>query len=158
MVAGVLGRKRDLYHHALFSFSRSGFSQDFQQNFVQNFNKLNPSMVSNHISYSLDHQLLHYSTSSYFFFSLRFSLHLAYQIYVLRRCRHFFNKKRELNTLSNQLKNLASAMRETEKTVAAILVLAGAIALTVYAFYEVTDSVATVDILLPLVNGSGACK
>jgi hypothetical protein len=48
-------------------------------------------------------------------------------------------------------------MRETEKTVAAILVLAGAIALTVYAFNEVTDSVATVDILLPLVNGSGAC-
>jgi hypothetical protein len=49
-------------------------------------------------------------------------------------------------------------MKETEKIVASLLVLGGAIALTVYAFLEISDSVDAAMVVLPLVNGSGACK
>jgi hypothetical protein len=45
-----------------------------------------------------------------------------------------------------------------QATCATFLVLAGAIALTVYAYYEVSDSVEAETIVLPLINGSGACK
>ena len=49
-------------------------------------------------------------------------------------------------------------MKEIEKIVAVILLLAGAISLTVYAYLEVYDSTDAADIQLPLVNGSGASK
>jgi hypothetical protein len=42
--------------------------------------------------------------------------------------------------------------------VSTVLVLVGGAALTTYAFYNVSESTDAANVILPLVNGSGACK
>ena len=48
-------------------------------------------------------------------------------------------------------------LKGSTQAIITLFVLACAVALSVYAYLEVSDTVAVAEIVVPLVNGSGAC-